>query len=84
MVRKILKIEKSLLHLNGGGNPVRMSEMLRTAVNVSGLACRGLIKVYVKGCSVFCFSKHPRYLLLCTRYVIANILSCPVSVYVVD
>lgn len=84
MVRKKQRLKKSLLHLNQRGNPVRMSKMLRTAVNISGLACHGLIKVYVKDCSTFSFSKHPHYLLFFTRYIIAIILPCPASVYMVD
>lgn len=58
MVRKKTKIKKNhcFTYLNQGGNPVRMSEMLRTALNISGLACHGLIKVYVRGSSVFIIS----------------------------
>lgn len=64
---KKTKIKKSLFHLKQGGNPVEMSEMLRTVLNVSGFSCHRLVKVYVKGCSMFCFSKIPHYLLFCTR-----------------
>lgn len=39
VVRKKTKIKKSLFHLKQGGNPVEMSEMLRTVLNVSGFSC---------------------------------------------
>lgn len=76
-----------MFFLNQGGNPVKMFEMLRTDVNVSGLACHGVTKVPVKGCRMLWFSNHPNYpnyLLFCTRYIIAIILSHPVSIYIVD
>lgn len=82
--KKQQKSKNSLLHLNQGGNPARMSRMLWAAVNASGLACHGLIKVYVKYCSVFSFSKHSHYILFFTRYIIAIILSCADSICMVD
>lgn len=78
------KSKNSLFHLNQGGNPVRMSKMLWNDVNASRLACHGLIKVYLKYCSMFCFRKHPYYILFCTKYIIAIILSCADSICMVD
>lgn len=58
--------------------------MRRTAGNVSGLTHNDLIKLHIKNCSMLWFSKHPHYHPFSTRCITVIILSCPVSIHVMD